>query len=52
MILRATTAGRQLCTEVDAARAAGSRELFARLPAEERATLARIFRALLEGEQR
>jgi DNA-binding MarR family transcriptional regulator len=46
VILRATTSGQQLRKEVDAARAAGSRELFARLPAADRDALSRILRTL------
>jgi DNA-binding MarR family transcriptional regulator len=51
VILRASDAGRKLREQVDAARAADSRALFARLTAADRATLGRLLRALVEGER-
>jgi DNA-binding MarR family transcriptional regulator len=46
VILRPTQAGRRIRGEVDAARAADSRELFARLSDGDRAALGRILRTL------
>ena len=46
VILRPTAEGRRIRAEIDAARSADSAELFARLPAADRATLARILREL------
>ena len=48
VLLRATDAGRRVRGEVDATRAADSAELYARLDAEDRATLARILRTLAD----
>jgi DNA-binding MarR family transcriptional regulator len=48
VLLRPTRAGRTLRAEVEAARAAGARELFARLAPDDRAELARLLRALVE----
>jgi DNA-binding MarR family transcriptional regulator len=48
VLLRPTRAGRRLREEAEAARAAQARELFGRLAADDRATLARILRALAE----
>jgi DNA-binding MarR family transcriptional regulator len=49
VLLRPTEAGRNLRAEVERARTANTRALFARLPAEDRADLVRILRRLLEG---
>jgi DNA-binding MarR family transcriptional regulator len=49
VLLRPTEAGRKLRAEVEAARAAGMRAMFGRLPAEDRAELARILRRLVEN---
>jgi DNA-binding MarR family transcriptional regulator len=46
VILRLTAAGRRVRVEVDEARSAESRELFGRLPAGDRAALARMLRLL------
>ena len=46
VILRPTGTGQRIRREIDAARAADSRELFAPLTAEDRAALARILRTL------
>ena len=46
VILRPTDEGRRVRGEIGAARAADSTELFARLSADDRATLARLLRAL------
>ncbi|WP_222268123.1 MarR family winged helix-turn-helix transcriptional regulator [Modestobacter marinus] len=48
VLLRPTPEGRRVQHEVDAARAADSEELFARLSAEDRAALARILRTLVD----
>jgi DNA-binding MarR family transcriptional regulator len=48
VLLRPTDDGRRIRTEVDRARAADSDQLFARLPAGDRATLARLLRALVD----
>jgi DNA-binding MarR family transcriptional regulator len=48
VVLTVTEAGRQVQREVDAARAADSAELFARLSAADRAELARILRVLAD----
>jgi DNA-binding MarR family transcriptional regulator len=48
VLLRATDEGRRVQAEVDAARRADSRELVARLTADERAELARLLRTLLD----
>jgi DNA-binding MarR family transcriptional regulator len=48
VVLTATGAGRRVQSEVDAARAADSHELFARLSAADRADLERILRALTD----
>jgi DNA-binding MarR family transcriptional regulator len=48
VILRPTAEGRRIRDEVDAARAADSRELFGRLPAADRAALARLLRTLAD----
>jgi DNA-binding MarR family transcriptional regulator len=48
VLLRPTAAGQRLRSEVETARATATRELFARLPAEDRAELARILRRLVE----
>ena len=48
VVLRLTDAGRRVQEEVSAARAADSQELFARLSAEDRATLERVLRELTD----
>jgi DNA-binding MarR family transcriptional regulator len=48
VLLRPTPEGHRVQREVTAARAADSEELFARLSAEDRATLARILRSLVD----
>jgi DNA-binding MarR family transcriptional regulator len=48
VILRPTGEGRRIRAEIDAARAADATELFARLPAADRAHLARILQTLTE----
>jgi DNA-binding MarR family transcriptional regulator len=48
VILRPTDDGRRIRAEIDAARAADSSELFARLSPDDRETLARILRALAD----
>ncbi len=48
VLLRATDAGRRVQGEVDAARRADSRDLFARLSAADRAELARLLRAVTD----
>jgi DNA-binding MarR family transcriptional regulator len=48
VILRPTAEGRRIRAEIDAARSADSAELFARLPAADRATLARLLRDLAD----
>jgi DNA-binding MarR family transcriptional regulator len=48
VILRPTGEGRRIRAEIDAARSADSAELFARLPAPERAELARLLRELAD----
>ena len=48
VILRPTDEGRRIRAEIDAARTADSAELFARLPAPERAELARLLQALAD----
>lgn len=48
VILRPTDEGRRIRAEIDAARTADSAELFARLPADDRTTLARILRTLAD----
>ncbi|WP_345770363.1 MarR family winged helix-turn-helix transcriptional regulator [Blastococcus saxobsidens] len=48
VLLRPTDAGRRVRGEVGRARAADSAELFARLSAEDRATLARVLRSLTD----
>jgi DNA-binding MarR family transcriptional regulator len=48
VILRPTAEGRRIRAEIDAARTADSAELFARLPAADRAELARILRSLAD----
>jgi len=51
VILRPTAAGRRVRAEVDEARSADSRKLFGRLPAEDRAALGRILRALRDESE-
>jgi DNA-binding MarR family transcriptional regulator len=51
VLLEATAEGRRVRAEIGAARAADSRALFERLPAGDRATLARILRGLAEPDQ-
>ena len=48
VLLRPTGEGRRIREQIDAARAADSAELYRRLPAEDRATLARILRILAD----
>jgi DNA-binding MarR family transcriptional regulator len=48
VLLRPTDAGRRLREDVDVARAADARRLFARLSGEDRTTLARILRQLTD----
>jgi DNA-binding MarR family transcriptional regulator len=48
VILRPTGEGRRIRAEIDAARSADSAELFTRLPAADRAELARILQALAD----
>src|SRR4051812_847916 len=48
VILRPTDEGRRIRAEIDAARSADSVELFARLPASDRAELARLLHALTD----
>ena len=48
VILRPTEEGRRIRAEIDAARSADSAELFARLPAADRVTLARILTTLAD----
>ncbi|MEX5721485.1 MarR family winged helix-turn-helix transcriptional regulator [Geodermatophilus maliterrae] len=48
VVLRPTEAGRQVQAEVDAARAADTRDLFDRLAPADRAELARLLRALAD----
>jgi DNA-binding MarR family transcriptional regulator len=48
VILRPTDEGRRVRAEIDAARTTDSAELFARLPAADRTTLARILRTLAD----
>ena len=48
VVLRTTDEGRRVRAEVDAARAADSRDLLARLSPEDRASLARILRVLTD----
>jgi DNA-binding MarR family transcriptional regulator len=48
VLLRATPAGEQVRAQVDAARAADSQAYFDRLPAGDRADLARILRSLVD----
>lgn len=48
VVLRPTTEGRRVQGEVEAARAADSAELFARLPAADRTQLERILRVLTD----
>src|SRR4051794_8076571 len=48
VVLTATAAGRQVQREVDDARAADAEDLFGRLPAADRAELARILRSLTD----
>ena len=48
VLLRPTEAGRRVQREVEAARAADAEELFARLPAADRAELERILRLLTD----
>ena len=48
VLLRATPAGQKLREQIEAAAAASMRTLFRRLPAEDRAELARILRRLVE----
>ena len=48
VVLTPTEEGRRVQTEIAAARAADNRDLFARLGADDRATLARILRTLAE----
>src|SRR3954470_20696849 len=48
VLLRPTAAGRTLRAEVEEARMAGMRAMFARLPADDRAELARLLRRLVE----
>jgi DNA-binding MarR family transcriptional regulator len=48
VLLRPTVEGRRIRGEIDAARAADSAELYARLPEGDRATLARILRTLAD----
>jgi DNA-binding MarR family transcriptional regulator len=48
VLLRPTEDGRRIRGEIDAARAAASAELYARLGAADRATLARLLRALAD----
>ena len=49
VVLTPTEEGRRVQAEIAAARAADNRDLFARLDADDRATLARILRPLAEG---
>ena len=49
VVLTPTEEGRRVQAEIAAARAADNRDLFARLDADDRATLARILRTLAEG---
>jgi DNA-binding MarR family transcriptional regulator len=49
VVLAPTEEGRRVQAEIAAARAADNRDLFARLSADDRATLARILRTLAEG---
>lgn len=49
VVLTPTEEGRRVQAEIAAARAADNRDLFARLSADDRATLARILRTLAEG---
>jgi DNA-binding MarR family transcriptional regulator len=48
VILRPTDEGRRVRAEIDAARTADAAELFARLPASDRAALARILQTLAD----
>jgi DNA-binding MarR family transcriptional regulator len=48
VILRPTDEGRRIRAEIDSARAADAAELFARLPAADRAALARILQTLAD----
>jgi DNA-binding MarR family transcriptional regulator len=48
VLLRPTAEGRRVRAEIDAARTADSAELYARLPAADRATLARLLRAIAD----
>lgn len=48
VILRPTDEGRRIRAQIDAAKAADSVELYARLPPADRATLARILRTLAD----
>ena len=48
VLLRPTDEGRRIRAEVDRARGADSAELFARLSAADRATLARLLRSLVD----
>ncbi|WP_209309162.1 MarR family transcriptional regulator [Blastococcus sp. CT_GayMR16] len=48
VILRPTAEGRRIRAEIDAARVADAAQLFGRLPAADRAELARILRALAD----
>jgi DNA-binding MarR family transcriptional regulator len=48
VILRPTDEGRRIRAEIDAARTADSAELFARLPAADRSTLARLLQTLAD----
>jgi DNA-binding MarR family transcriptional regulator len=50
VLLRPTAEGRRVRGEVDRARAAGSDQLFARLSADDRSTLARLLRALTDDD--
>ena len=49
VVLTPTEEGRRVQAEIAAARAADNRDLFARLDADDRATLARILRTLADG---
>lgn len=51
VLLRPTEEGRRIRAEVDRARTADSRELFGRLPVDDRAALARLLRTLADEER-
>jgi DNA-binding MarR family transcriptional regulator len=48
VLLRPTDEGRRMCGQIDAARRADAAELYGRLPAADRATLARLLRILVD----